>query len=411
MVADRPHVVVVNDAAHVTGGAGMVALASAVGLAQAGHAVTVFTAHGPIMEELLLYPNLQVVCLGQHDILQHPDRIAASIQGLWNHPAASAMKQVLSNLAPTNTVVHAHTWTKALSSSVLRMARDRGFKIVITLHDYFVACPNGGFFIYPGNRLCTLPPLSVRCAMVQCDSRNHWHKLWRTLRQVLQAHLGGIPARVRHFITVSDFSAQVLRPYLPSAASLWRIDNPVRVAARAPVPVQNNKTFVALGRLGPEKGLQLFAEASKRSGLQAMIVGDGPLRQVLQESCPGTQITGWLEHDQAMQQLDHARVLVFPSLCYETHGLAVLEAAARGVPAIVSDSSAACDLIEHGVTGISFKSGDQADLARKMKVLCDDETVVAMGKAAYQRFWSHPPTLAGHIKALQDLYTKMLAES
>ncbi len=65
-----------------------------------------------------------------------------------------------------------------------------------------------------------------------------------------------------------------------------------------------------------------------------MFIGDGPLRPI---EATGARVTGWLSAEDVQRELEHARCLVFPSLWYETYGLVVNEAAARGIPAIVSD--------------------------------------------------------------------------
>lgn len=94
----------------------------------------------------------------------------------------------------------------------------------------------------------------------------------------------------------------------------------------------------------------------------------------------------------------------FQSLWYETYGLVVSEAAARGIPAIVSDISAAAERIGEGVTGWRFRSGDVADLERCLKLIEDDETVRAAGQAAYFKFWESAKTHEAHAESLVRIY-------
>ena len=63
-------------------------------------------------------------------------------------------------------------WTKALSSSVFDVAFKMNFKVVLTLHDYFTACPNGGYFDYKENKICKRKPLSWKCIKCNCDSNS-----------------------------------------------------------------------------------------------------------------------------------------------------------------------------------------------------------------------------------------------
>ena len=88
------------------------------------------------------------------------------------------------------------------------------------------------------------------------------------------------------------------------------------------------------------------------------------------------------------QELEAARCLVFPSLWYEAYGLVVAEAAARGVPAIVSDVAAPAERMIDGVDGWVFGSGDLDGLVRCMARTRDDALVASAGAAAYRRHWA-----------------------
>jgi glycosyltransferase involved in cell wall biosynthesis len=101
---------------------------------------------------------------------------------------------------------------------------------------------------------------------------------------------------------------------------------------------------------------------------------------------------------------------VFPSLWYETYGLVVAEAAAYGVPVIVSDITAAAERVEQGVTGWIFRSGDAADLVRCLQLLENDALVSAVGAHAYQTFWDSASTNATHARDLTRIYQSILDE-
>ena len=85
------------------------------------------------------------------------------------------------------------------------------------------------------------------------------------------------------------------------------------------------------------------------------------------------------------------------------------EAAAIGIPAIVSDACAAREAIEDGVTGLLFRSGDAEDLRRQIERCRDDALVERMGRTAYARYWADPPTVDAHADALEALYAHVLA--
>ena len=111
------------------------------------------------------------------------------------------------------------------------------------------------------------------------------------------------------------------------------------------------------------------------------------------------------------QALNNARALAFPSLWYETYGLVVTEAAARGVPSIVSDVSAAAERIRHGVSGWIFESGNVEALADCLRSTSDVTAVRAIGARAYEDHWSAPSDPPRHVADLVAIYERTLAAS
>ena len=402
------HIVIVNDFGYVNGGAARVALSSALALAERGHHVIVVCAVGPAAE-WLRHPNLSVICTGQHEIVRDPSRLRAATQGIWNRKAHRMMSALLSRLPVNETVVHLHGWTKALSSSVIASASQCRCKMVVTLHDYFSSCPNGGFFNYQSESICPLVPLSRKCITTHCDARSYPQKLWRVSRQAKQSYYDHFPACVDAFIGLSRMSVDRLLPYLPASARISWIRNPVSVPHGEPANVSRNHDFAFVGRLSREKGCSLLAEAASRIGADVVFIGDGTEGAQIRSIYPGAKITGWLPADAISAQLFRARALVLPSLWHEVQPLVIDEAAAIGIPALVPDTCAARENVVDGVTGLWFKGGDAEDLARKMEQLQKDGDLAArMGRAAYDRFWHDPPCMEHHVDALESMYRHVI---
>jgi len=403
-------IIVVNDFARITGGADQVAISSAIGLAGRGYDVTFFSAVcNPTAPELLNSPVAKV-CLNQQDILNDTNRARAAMSGLWNSAASRRFSAILDACDRRSTIVHVHSWTKAFSSSVVRAAEARKFPLVITLHDYFSVCPNGGFFDYRRGEICYKHPLSLGCIAESCDARSYSHKLWRVARQSIQK-ISGLPRNIRHFISVSDFSSEILHPFLPAQAAIYRVDNPIAMERALPANVDRNDVFIYVGRLCREKGPLLFAEAAARVGVKAVFVGTGPCQKEISTLYPQAHLAGWQRREEIPGYLAGARALIFPSLWYETQGMTVLEAAAAGVPAVVPHLSAASASVTNGVTGLWFKTGDADDLAAKIRIMQDPATAAAMGKKAYESYWRNPLTLERHLDQLVICYQRILSGS
>jgi glycosyltransferase involved in cell wall biosynthesis len=120
--------------------------------------------------------------------------------------------------------------------------------------------------------------------------------------------------------------------------------------------------------------------------------------------------TGWLDPQGVDRVLRQARALVFPSTWYETGGLVVLEALARGIPVLVSRATAPADFVRDGKNGFLIDPHDLCDLQARMRDLADDATAQRMGDQAYARYWAEPQSLADHVAQLGAVYRTLLCE-
>ena len=147
-----------------------------------------------------------------------------------------------------------------------------------------------------------------------------------------------------------------------------------RALLRTEWHVESGKRIVLfVGRLVSMKRLDDLLEALcllMKAGLdiQGVIVGDGPLRPVLEEHArkSGIDITfaGFRNQSQLPALYKLADVLVLPSGGGETWGLVVNESLACGTPVVVSDSAGcSADLAADGSTGEVFPTGNVEALA------------------------------------------------
>jgi glycosyltransferase involved in cell wall biosynthesis len=403
-------IVLILDHASVTGGQAKVALESALGLKRAGHRPILFTAVKPI-DPRLLAENIDVICLDQQDLLGHDSKIAAAAQGIWNVTASRKLGALLASLPKDSTLIHVHGWAKALSASIATPIRKSGLPAIYTMHDYFLFCPNGGFYNYRQQQICTLTPLSRTCWATHCDSRGYPDKVWRATRTAVMKKTAKLPELFSDIILFSPFQDKIVRPYLPQKAKTHFVSNPIDAEDWGPKPNPASGDFLFVGRLSEEKGVFCFAEAARKAKIKPVFIGDGPLAAAIKQAYPEADVRGWKSPPEIKQALRAARALVFPSLWYEGQPLTVLEAQALGTPVIVSDGCAGREDVEDGISGLWFANNDTNALAAALHRLQDDDVVAQMSEAAYRRFWANAPTLDRHVGRLLEVYEKMIEKS
>jgi len=406
--SDPLTIVICVDHASINGGQAKVAIDSAIGLKRHGYRPIVFAAAGPVAPELMA-AGVEVVCLEQPDLLGNPSKAAAAIQGTWNSRAVTALKELLTRLPRASTIIHVHGWAKALSPAIALPIKASGLPALYTIHEYFLFCPNGGFYNYQEGHACGLEPLSAQCWATHCDSRTYSRKLWRNARLVMARNVVRLPEAFHDYIAFSAFQKDIVGKRLPAGAQLHIVRNPVEAEDLGPKSDPASGDVIFVGRLSMEKGPVLFAEAARALGMIPTFIGDGPVAASLKAAYPEARMLGWQKPDAVHAAMRAARALVFPSLWYEGQPLTVLEAKAMGTPVIVADGCAGRADVEDGVTGLWFKGGDASDLARALAMTRDDARIKAMSAASYASYWADPPTLDSHIERLISVYRTILA--
>ena len=150
-------------------------------------------------------------------------------------------------------------------------------------------------------------------------------------------------------------------------------------------------TIGYVGRLSAEKNVRVLAELHRAfPQCRFVIVGDGSEKAWLRDNIPGAAMPGTLRGEDLSRAYASMDAFVFPSET-DTFGNVALEAAASGVPSIVSGQGGPKYLVEHGVTG--FVARNHGEYATAVRALLEHEGLRdRMGLAAREhvqgRRWS-----------------------
>lgn len=402
------NIIIIDDNCSTKGGTAQVAVSSAIELSIRGYKVTYIAADNS--EGHLLEKNgIKVINLNQHDLIQDPSKIRAAINGIWNYSTYRSIKAILGLFDTHNTIIHIHGYVHRLSPSILKACSESEIKSILTLHDYFILCPCGGFYNYKNNSICHLQPFSLKCVISNCDKRNYIQKLWRNFRQVL------INMYLRYndkisLIYISNFSYSKMRKYLYKNHRTYYVKNPYDIGKEIKYNPSKNSNYVYLGRLSAEKGVELFCKAfselqsNKLIDKNAIIVGDGELKDSLEKQYPNISFLGWIPHENIEEIISLSRVLVFPSKWYEGSPLTPIEFMAHGIPCITSDACAATEYINNNVNGMIFRSENIEDLKKKILYLNDDSNLSKISSCLNSSFNRKDYSVESHVDNLIKVY-------
>lgn len=195
-----------------------------------------------------------------------------------------------------------------------------------------------------------------------------------TLARAHALHYGARPDRITLFPNTIDVGA-----YRAAADRL----RPRRAEIRAGLGIAAESVVVTqVGRLLPQKGVSDTIEATARARrrtdrrLHLLLVGDGPLRAALERRAAQLELdatfAGFREGDPLLECYVASDVFALLST-REPWGVVVNEAAAFGLPLVLSDQvGAAADLLRPGENGELVRAGDVDDQARALARLADE---------------------------------------
>jgi glycosyltransferase involved in cell wall biosynthesis len=335
---------------------------------------------------------------------------SALAQSAWNVPAAHrVVAQARQDRAD---VVHVHNTWFALSPSVVHELARAGFPVVMTLHNFRTTCLNG--LLLRDGQPCTLcvgthPGPGIR------------HRCYRDSAVLSTAAAAALELpRRRHmwerdvgaFLVLDESAVPLLAAGgIPEARMVIRRNSSPDPGPRPGPPSQGDVVLYA-GRLSEEKGAAVLLEAWRSApdrGLSLSLCGDGPLLGAVERAAvPGVRVLGRVDPPALRDHMLSARALVFPSICHEAGPLAPIEAAAAGLPVVISSSVGVAGRLERAGAGWSVPSGDAAALAGALGRLSDGPLVDDAGRAA-RRLYEEAHTDDVAAASLIDVYEAVVA--
>jgi len=139
-------------------------------------------------------------------------------------------------------------------------------------------------------------------------------------------------------------------------------------------------TFLFVGRLVGYKGVDVLLKALQGLEANAVIIGDGPLRDLLERMARDLDVAdrvrflGEVSDDVVLEWYRVCDAFVLPSVTrQEAFGMVQLEAMLHGRPVISTEPGTGVSWVnQHERTGLVVRPGDTGDLRRAMQRLIDD---------------------------------------
>lgn len=331
-------------------------------------------------------------------------KITQGVRFIHSPEAVRSIEEIVRQERPI--IAHLHNIYHQLTPSIIPVLKKYGVKVVLTLHDGKLICPN--YLMLKRGEICTgcegrkfWKPALLRCqgSLLQgllFSLEAYWHKIKRSYQGV------------DLFISPSQFLADLVNCRI-SAERIRVLHNGIDHEKYQP-RYQDDGYGLYLGRLSKEKGVATLLKAHQKMAgdFSLKIAGSGPLEQDLRREYGDAEFLGYKSGDELNEIISRSSFVVVPSEWYENCSMVVLEAMAMGKPVIGSRIGGIPEQIEEGKTGFLFEAGNASELAAKMKMLAENHSMrLDFGKQARQKLVSSY-SLEKHCEGLLDIYGELL---
>ena len=331
--------------------------------------------------------------------------VTAAAQALWSREVRDELRDLMGDGKPD--VLHVHNTFPLISPSIFWAAEEFGLPAVHTLHNFRLICPQA--MLLRKGRVCEECVGRVPLAAVQHACYRGSRAATGVLASMLLLHrsLGTWRKKIDRYIALNDFCrAKFIQGGLPAEKIVIKPN----FAANRDVPTGNRAGLLFVGRLSPEKGVQVLAEAAATLPEGTVrVIGSGPAAGQI-AACGAMRMLGQQVAESVFVQMASSTALVFPSISYETFGLVIIEAFSVGTPVIASRLGAALDLVVDGHNGLLVEPGDAADLRVKLAwALSHPAEMAEMGRRARQTYLASYTPESNYTQLL-DIYQQAQQE-
>lgn len=271
-------------------------------------------------------------------------------------------------------IVHVHNTLTLVSPSVYYAAFACGKPVVQTVHNFRLLCP-AAIFLRDGEVCEDCVAGGLGCAIRhKCYRNSRLQSLVSAGILALHRFLGTY--RRLFYICLTDFNREKLL-LLNQGGKRKRID-PERVfvkpnfvnstSSQLRNEVLRKDQYLYVGRLERLKGIHILLDAWKAFPEKKLVIcGNGPEEEwarsyIHVNHLTGVELLGMRPHEEVLRLMSESRALILPTMWYEGQPMVILESYAAGTPVIASDIGNTGNMVEPGVTGLRFASGNVESL-------------------------------------------------
>lgn len=308
---------------------------------------------------------------------------AASV--FWSRQTEADIRQLRDEFNPD--LIHAHNTFPLISPSLYYVAGELKIPVVQTLHNFRLLCPQAMLLRQGSSCELCVGHLPWRAIAYRCYRGSLSQSAITAAMIMLHRMRGTWRSKIARYIVLNQLCRD---KFAEGGLPFDRMRIKPNFVRSDKTPDWNaRRGGLFIGRLSPEKGLHILAQAvSLLPSVQIDVYGKGPLQEFV-EHTPGLRYRGFHDAPALQQHMCNASYLVMPSTGVESFGLVAIEAFASGTPVIASRHGGLKEIIVQGSTGLLVPPGDAHALTQAIAYAeAHPEKMLEMGRAAREAYLS-----------------------
>lgn len=264
-------------------------------------------------------------------------------------------------------IVHLNNIHTQLSPIIAEIAHKRGIKVVWTLHDYKLLCPRYDC-LQNGETICEECFENKMAVLEHSCMKNSFPASMIAYLEAKKWNRERLEKSTDVYVCPSRFMADKMAQGGYDKSKLKVLCNFIDVKKCLRDSYEKEDYYCFIGRLSHEKGVKTLIEAANQFPYRFVVIGGGPLIEDLKDKAkPNIEFVGFKQWEEIKELVGKARFSVIPSEWYENNPLSVIEAKCLGTPVLGAKIGGIPELIEEGVSGLTFESRSVNNLKEQIK--------------------------------------------
>ncbi len=286
--------------------------------------------------------------------------------GVFNYIFSFKNYSLLLNYLKNNhiDIIHIHGFFSSLSPSILlaikKIKKNKSLKVIQTLHDFHLICPNSSLFNFKKNEICE-KCIGKRYKWFifkdRCDRRGLWHSIIKSKRSFVSNNLLNHKNVIDQFIAPSEFLRnKMIEDHIPKE-KISIVRNPV-IFSKDELHYKKENLICFFGRFTREKNIPFLLKAftywkkKNNNDFKLLLIGNGEDEILIKNIAENSEfknsisIKEFMQKEKLIDEIRNAKYFSMTSKWYENAPMTIWESISLNIIPVVPNFGGMKESIE-----------------------------------------------------------------